>query len=294
MNRYTFQPTTSDRAGFGPGPAATISGRRTVLKEHSAIKFPRGLSVPTTWLGALGLSCLSLACTRTPDERMTAIARLLEEARSFQAAHYVPSELARAEGLLSEVRGELAAQRGKPWFLSHRRRVRELLHDAEVAASLVHAEAAAAVVRARQEAARRVSGAHAALDQASEAYWRAPRGRDTRADVLRMRSDLDQLLKQLTAAELALEQGDFLLAERRAAGVEERARKVERTIDRATSWSSKVLGPDAPDAPPRAPARPQDKISPGVPDPPSRAPAPPPPVASPRPETAVPPGRRAG
>ncbi len=227
---------------------------------------PRGLSVPTTWLGALGLSCLSLACSQTPDERVVAIGRLLDEARSFRAQEYAPEAFARAEELLSQTRRELAVQKDKPWFLSRQRRARRLLRESEVAASLLRAEAAAAVVRARHDAARQVSGAHAAFDRASEAYWRAPRGRDTRADVLRMRADLDALLGDLTEAELALEQGEFLFAGRRAAEVERRARAVATTIDRAAAFRVEATAP-------------------GALDPPSRAPAPPPPGAS---------GRRAG
>ncbi len=240
MNRYVTRDTYSHQAdrrpvSWRPGLAVTVSGRRTVLMQHSTMRLPMGVSVPTTWLGALGLSCLSLACTRTSDERVAAIARLLDEARSFQAEEYVPEAFVRAEGLLSETRSELEAQQDRPWFWSSQRRARELLRETEVATNLLRAEAAAAVVRARYDAARRVSGAHAALDQASEAYWRAPRGQDTRADVLRMRSDLDALLGELTEAELALEEGDFLYAGRQAADVEQRAHKVAKTIDRATS-----------------------------------------------------------
>ncbi len=252
-----------------------------MLEQHTAMRLPRGLSVPTTWLGALGLSCLSLACTRTTDERVAAIARLLDEAKSFRAEEYVPEAYVRAEGLLSEARSELAAQQDKPWFLSSRRRSRELIRESEVAASLVRAEAAVAVVRARHDAARHVSGAHAALDQASEAYWRAPRGKDTRSDVLRMRSDLDALLRELTAAELAVEQGEFLVASRRATEVEQKAHTVARIIDQATSF--------------RSPHGDSPAIhSPGVPDLPSRAPIPPLHAASARSEAAAHPARRAG
>ncbi len=230
-----------------------------------------GLSVSTSWLGALGISCLSLACTRTPDERVAAIARLLDEARSFQAEEYVPEAFVRAEGLLSETRSELAARRDRPWFLSGQRRTRELLHESEIAASLLRAEVAAAVVRARHDAARRVSGAHTALDRASEAYWRTPRGRDTRADVLRMRSDLDGLLADLTEAELALERGEFLFASRRAAEVEKRAQATAKTIDRAiATFNLDVSGP------------------------PARVPAPPPGAANGRSAAAARPGRQAG
>ncbi len=243
-----------------------------MLLKNSTMRLPMGLSVPTTWLGALGLSCLSLACTRTSDERLAAIARLLDEARSFQAEEYVPEAFTRAEGLLSETRNELEAQQDRPWFLSSQRRARELLHETEIATSLLRAEAAAAVVQARQDAARRISGAHSALDQASEAYWRAPRGLDTRADVLRMRSDLDRLLGELTAAELALEDGDFLHAGRQAADVEKRARRMAKTIDRATAF----------------------RIATDALDPPSQAPAPRPRAANERSGATAHPGRRAG
>ena len=195
-----------------------------------------GLSAPTAWLGALGLSCLSLACARTSEERLSAITRLVEEARSFQAAVYAPEAFARAEDLLNEARSELAAQSERSWFRSSRRRSRQLLQESEAAASLVRAEAAAAVVRARRDAGLAVTGAHAALDRASEAYWRSPRGKDTRVDLLRMRSDLDLLLGDLTKAELALEEGDFLSANRLADEVEDRAQTVAVTIHQATAY----------------------------------------------------------
>ena len=244
-----------------------------MLKQHSVMRLPMGLSGPTTWLGALGLSCLSLACTRTPEERVAAIARLLDEAKSFRAEEYVPEAFVRAEDLLSETRNELATQQDRPWFLSNQRRARGLLQETEVAASLLRAEVAAAVVRARHDAARHVSGAHAALDQASEAYWRAPRGKDTRVDVLRMRSDLDALLTELTEAELAVEEGEFLFASNRAAEVEKRARTVARTIDQATAFRSPGATPDAPSL---------------------QAPAPLPPTTTGRPEATVQPHGRAG
>ncbi len=237
---------------------------------------PRGLSGSTAWLGALGLSCLSLACSQRPDERVVAVSRLLDEARSFRAQEYAPKAFARAEELLTEARREIATQQDKPWFLSRQRRARRLLRESEVAASLLRAEAAAAVVRARHDAVRHVSRAHAAFDRASEAYWRVPRGRDTRADVLRMRSDLDSLLGDLTEAELALEQGEFLFAGRQAADVERRAQAVAATIDQASAF------------------RADQPVRPGELDPPSPAPSPPPPAASSRLAGAARGARRAG
>lgn len=212
-----------------------------MVLQRSASEMPAGLSVPTAWLGALGLSCLSLACARTSDERAVAIARLLEEARSFRAEQYAPESFARAEGLLSQARAELAAQHDKTWFSSRGRRIRELLSQSEAAASLVRAEAAAAIVRARQEATRELILAHTALDRASESYWRSPRGTDTHSDLERMRSDLDDLLTRSNEAELALEKGDYLIAGRLAADVAGRAVSIAETIDRATAW--RVSGP---------------------------------------------------
>ena len=252
-----------------------------MVSKRRLPRLPRGLSVNTTWLGALGLSCLSLACARTSEERVVAIARLLEEARSFQAEQYAPKALAQAEDLLHRTRTELAEQKERPWFLSRHRRARELLQESETAASLVRAEAAAAVVRIRQGAAKDLTDAHAALHRASEAYWRSPRGKDTRTDLLRMRSDLDALLRSLNEAELALEQGDYLVTSRLAADVERRAGTVARTIDRATAYR---IGETAASR----------DVNPDVSYPPFRAPAAPLLEASQRSEGAARPGRRAG
>jgi len=276
--RYSSHPDTYFmRTGqlWELGQVATESGRRMVLKRSTA-EIPGGLSVSTAWLGALGLSCLSLACARTSDERAVAIARLLDEARAFQAQQYAPESFARAEDLLSQARAELAAQRDRTWFSSRRRRLRELLSQSEAAASLLRAEATAAIVRARQEAARELLLAHAALDQASEAYWRSPRGKDTRSDLERMRADLDDLLRRSNEAELALDRGDYLIAGRLAADVAGRAAAIADTIDRATAW--RVSGLRSRDAS----------------DPPSRAPVERPLRASSRPPAEAPAGRRAG
>lgn len=250
-------------------------------------RVPAGLSASTAWLGALGLSCLSLACARTSEERATAITRLLDEARSFQAERYAPEAFARAEDLLSRARCELAVQRDKPWFLNRRRKARRLLRESEAAASLVRAEATAAIVRARQEATRELIVARAALDQASEAYWRSPRGKDTRSDLERMRSDLDALLRSLNEAEVALEQGDFLISGRLAADVATRAGRVAKTIDRATAYRMGALGP-------RPVSAPQPRATPGAFDPPSTAPVARLPRPSPPPPEAALAGRRAG
>ena len=89
--------------------AATVSRKHMVLKRSMA-RLPTGLSVSTAWLGALGLSCLSLGCARTADERVLAISRLLEEARSFQAEQYAPEAFQRAEDLLSRTRRVASCQ----------------------------------------------------------------------------------------------------------------------------------------------------------------------------------------
>ena len=215
--------------------AATVSGEHMVLKR-SLGRLPTGLSVSTAWLGALGLSCLSLGCARTSDERVVAISRLLEEARAFEAEQYAPQAFQRAQDLLVRTQAEIEVQRQRPWYLSTDRRTRELLQASEAAASLVRAEAAAATVRARKDAVQAMGDAHFAVDRASEAYWRSPRGKDMHFDLRRMRSDLDRLTSDLTEAEVALEQGDFLFAGNLAAEVEERAIQVARTIDRAMAY----------------------------------------------------------
>ncbi len=216
--------------------AAMLNGRRMMPNGSTRSGLPKGLSAPTAWLGALGLSCLSLACARTSEERVLAIARLLDEARSYHAEQYVPDAFARAEELLARTRAEQEAQRGRPWFLGTHRRARQLLMKAETAASMVRAEAAAAVVRARSDASQAVTGAHEALDRASEAYWRSPRGKDTWIEILKMRSDLDALLESLTEAELALEKGEFLLSLQLASEVRSEAGKVATAINRATAY----------------------------------------------------------
>lgn len=223
-------------------PADGFQGLRRVLWErnhmqrHAILRLPRGLSAPTVWLGAFGLSCLSLACARTVDERLAAVSELLTEARGLAAAEYAPEALSAAEELLAKTRAELELQDARPWPLGSQRRARRLLEESEVAASRVRAETIAAIVRARQDAVRAMALANDAFDRASEAYWRSPRGPDTQLELLRMRRDLDQLRSTLTEAELALENGRYPAVARLAGRIESEALAVARDIERSTAY----------------------------------------------------------
>ncbi len=166
----------------------------------------------------------------------------LAESRALQAELYAPESFAQAAQLVTAARSEMAQQRATTALLRRYGEARRLLEASEAAIETTRAEASAAVLEARRSATASLAEAHGAVDRVAQAFWRSPRGKDTRSDLLRMQADLSALRSALTEAEVAQEQGDYLSARARAEHVAREALLVERTIERAMAHLAEIYG----------------------------------------------------
>lgn len=181
------------------------------------------------------------ACAPPSAERIDAVRQQLEVARERQADRYLPEIFAATEERIDRLELEvekLAARKLWSWRPGP---VRSLLAAAEVEVAELKASTDRAVLAAQEKAEAALEEARVAVDRAAAAYWGAPRGKDTRAEILRMRSDLEGIEGELAAVGLILEQGDFLLAHRDAQDLTRRAELLSRTIDQAMAHRLSLL-----------------------------------------------------
>ncbi len=198
-------------------------------RQRSVHARSKGISRCVLWLSLCGTQ---LACAQASERQLSSALGILDGARA-QAERYVPEALVRAEELLDLAKAELEAQKERTAILRSYSKLRQLTREAEIAVHWVRREAVLARARTRRAAQRALHGARTSIDAAVDAFQQAPRGGDMRADLIRMRRDIDALAVSLQRAEKASARGEFAHAAARAEAVEYEARRVARTIELA-------------------------------------------------------------
>lgn len=205
-----------------------------------------GTRCETTWALRLALLTTALVallggCSTPSVERVESVRQSLEQARERQADRYLPEVFAAAEERVERLELEVEKQAARTFWSWRPGAGRGLLASAEEEVEELRAATDRAVLAAQKKAEAALEEARVAVDRAAAAYWGAPRGKDTRAEILRMRSDLEGVEGELTAVRMVLEQGDFLLVLHDAEDLARRAELLSRTIDRAMAHRLSLL-----------------------------------------------------
>lgn len=191
------------------------------------------------------LSMVLAGCSAPTETQIAAVRLELEVARDRQADRYLPAAYEAVEEMVARLEQEIEEQGKKSFWARRSGPARAQLAAAEIEVAMLKESTGAAVLAARKRAEGALEEARAAADRASAAYWAAPRGKDTRAEILRMRMDLEGIHGELLEVELDLEQGDFLRARERADNLGRRATDLGRTIERAMAHRLALLAPSA-------------------------------------------------
>ena len=209
-------------------------------------------------------------CTTPSTERVESVRQRLEQARERQADRYLPEVFAAAEEKVERLELEIEQRAARAFWSWRPGAARGLLAAAEGGVEELSHATDRAVLSAQEKAEAALEVARTAVDRAAAAYWGAPRGKDTRAEILRMRSDLEGVEGELTAVRMVLEQGDFLLALHDAEDLARRAELLSQTIDQAMAHrlslldGSAVIPRDVVPAVRASPELPQETRPPGV------------------------------
>lgn len=180
-------------------------------------------------------------CTKPPTEQIDAAEKSVADAQQSGASAYTPQDYAKLEGLLANVKKEVADQDAKFALLRDYGKAEQLAASAKAEAERVKGE----VIKKKEEA---KAGALQAQQVAQEAVKatqalvaKAPVGKD-RAALEAIKADVDGLTKSLGEVQTLIDGGDYLAAQNKAKAIHEKSQAVSAEIQSAMGKISAAKG----------------------------------------------------
>jgi outer membrane lipoprotein-sorting protein len=172
------------------------------------------------WVVALFAMAAALSsCAKPPQVEFDSANAKLEEARQAEAEKYAPADYSAARDTLSAAQREMETQKGKFALLRKYSRSRELIASAESQAVATKQAAIEGKQRTMKEADALILQAQAAIDSANVLVGKAPKGKETRADLELIKSDLQGAQTSLEDAKASFQREEYLEAKAKAEAV---------------------------------------------------------------------------
>jgi colicin import membrane protein len=184
--------------------------------------------------GLLVLTVLGLAaCSKPPEQAMQAGSAALEQAKAAGAETYAADALQKAQDALNRADAEKKAQDEKFVLFRSYKTSEQLYNEAKTELDAATQAAAAGKEQAKADATKAVDDAKAAVAAANEALAKAPKSKDTKADLELWANDLGTYATTITEAETAIGSEDFLGAKAKAESVTAKAGEITTSIEAA-------------------------------------------------------------
>jgi colicin import membrane protein len=184
--------------------------------------------------GLLVLTVLGLAaCSKPPEQAMQAGSAALEQAKAAGAETYAADALQKAQDALNRADAEKKAQDEKFVLFRSYKSSEEMYNQAKAELDAATQAAAAGKEQAKAEAMTAVDDAKAALAAANDALGKAPKSKDTKADLELWANDLGTYATTVTEAETAIASEDYLGAKAKAESVTAKAGEITTSIEAA-------------------------------------------------------------
>jgi colicin import membrane protein len=180
-------------------------------------------------LTVLGLA----ACSKPPEQAMQAGSAALEQAKAAGAETYAADALQKAQDALNRADAEKKAQDEKFVLFRSYKTSEQLYNEAKTELDAATQAAAAGKEQAKADATKAVDDAKAAVAAANEALAKAPKSKDTKADLELWANDLGTYATSITEAETAIGSEDFLGAKAKAESVTAKAGEITTIIEAA-------------------------------------------------------------
>jgi hypothetical protein len=139
-----------------------------------------------------GVALLSVACAKEPTEALNAATSALAAAKTAEAADYAPAALAEKFSLTRSYT-----------------KAAELATAAKAAADAAAAQAVSGKEQMKTEATTLVAGVRSAVDAATAALAKAPKGKGSAADLEAMKSDVAGVAAALPDMDAAIAAGKY-------------------------------------------------------------------------------------
>ena len=188
----------------------------------------------TLYLGLVVLALVALVgCAKPPQELVNQVQTAIDGVKQAGAEMYAPDALAKVTDLFSQAQAEIETQNGKFALFRSYKKAEEILKQAAAAADTAKQEAIAAKEKAKQEATAMIESAKTKWQAATDALAAAPVGKDTKAEIEAMKSELTALEATVKEAENAMGTEDYLNAKAKAESVAMKADQIAADIAQA-------------------------------------------------------------
>jgi len=186
------------------------------------------------WVVALFAMAAALSsCAKAPQAEFDSANAKLEEARQAEAEKYAQMEFAAARDTLNAAQREIEAQNGKFALFRKYTHAKELIASAETQAVAAKQAAIDGKERAKNEADQLILQAQAAIDSANVLVGKAPKGKETRADLELIKSDLQGAQTSLEDAKASFGREEYLEAKAKAQAVVDKSNQLIAEVNAA-------------------------------------------------------------
>lgn len=184
---------------------------------------------------ALFILALIAGCSKAPEAEMQAANQAIEAARTAEAEAYAPAAWRTAQDTLQAATAAKTEQDGKFALFRSYGKSKEMFVAAQQLANAASAASETEKEKVKQEVIGLLSQAKGGIDAATAALAKAPKGKDTKAELELIKADLDGLTPAYADAEADFNSGKYLTARTKIQGVIQKAQSIVDEIAAAAA-----------------------------------------------------------
>ena len=186
----------------------------------------------------IGLLVLS-GCAQPPTGELNAAQKAIEGARAAQADKYAIGEFGAAQKALTDATAEIHNQ-DKGFVLTRNyTAAKNLLKDVEARAQAAQSVSRENKQKTKSEVEALIQDTTASLEATKVALEKAPKGKDTAADLATLKADLDALTTKIDQAKALANNGDYPEAKASLTETKQKATDIAAQLQQA---AEKVRG----------------------------------------------------
>lgn len=186
-------------------------------------------------LAAIALLAMFVGCAKAPEAEIAKANQSVEAARAAEAETYVPDSYRAAMDTLNAANAAKTEADGKFALFRSYGKAKNLYVKADEMFTNTASEAATEKERVRVEVTQMLTQAKAAIDSATAALAKAPRGKGSKADIELIKGDLDAASAAYTDAENDINSGKYMAARAKVEAVVQQAHKVINDVAEAAA-----------------------------------------------------------
>jgi hypothetical protein len=182
---------------------------------------------------ALFCGLIFAGCSSAPTEEINATKAALSAAQTDDVRDYAPESLKAADDEMSKALAEVQTQDGKFMLSRNYKQASEMLKSAKDLAEKATADAEANKAKSKAEAETAIAELPQLIEEARTALAKAPKGKDTKADIEAMQNDLKIAEESQSEASQAISQEKYKDALAKAASAKEKASSIIEQVKQA-------------------------------------------------------------